>query len=109
MRLMRFLTPLVVLGLAGCGTLGTPEPLPTVVLQGGSQATPAPQAAGRGGVTASGGVVPAQEAGTAAEQALANAEDALKDAEYKRTVQQQGHRASPETIREAGAKLLLAE
>ena len=163
MRLMRFLTPLVVLALAGCGTLGTREPLPTVVLQGGSQTTPAPQAAGRGGVTASGVVVPAQQAemafalgGTvrsvnveagdrvsagqvlvelengalqaqleiagravreltspatvaAAEQALANAEDALKDAEYKRTVQQQGHRASPETIREAGAKLLLAE
>src|SRR4030042_1659815 len=62
MRLMRFLTPLVVLGLAGCGTLGTPEPLPTVVLQGGSQTTPAPQAAGRGGVTASGVIVPAQQA-----------------------------------------------
>jgi multidrug resistance efflux pump len=45
----------------------------------------------------------------AAEQALANAEKVLKDAEYKRTVQQQGYRASPETIREAEAKLLLAE
>jgi multidrug resistance efflux pump len=45
----------------------------------------------------------------AAEQVVANAQDALKDAEYKRTVQQQGNRASPETIREAQAKLLLAE
>jgi multidrug efflux pump subunit AcrA (membrane-fusion protein) len=163
MRLMRFLSPLVVLALAGCGTLGTPEPLPTVVLQGGSLSTPVPETAGRGGVTASGVVVPAQQAdmafalgGTvrsvnvepgdqvaagkvlvelenaaqqaqveiaervvreltspgalaAAEQAAANAQDALKDSEYKRTVQQQGNRASPETIREAQAKLLLAE
>jgi multidrug efflux pump subunit AcrA (membrane-fusion protein) len=163
MRLMRFVTPLVMLALAGCGALGTPEPLPTVVLQGGSLSTPAPQAAGRDGVTASGVVVPAQQAdmafalgGTvrsvsvepgdrvtegqvlvelenaalkarveiagrvvrelaspaalaAAEQALANAQDTLKDAAYKRTVQQQGFRASPETIREAEAKLLLAE
>ena len=45
----------------------------------------------------------------AAEQALANAEDALKDSDYKRTVQQEGYRASPETIRAAEAKLLLAE
>ena len=44
-----------------------------------------------------------------AELALANAEDALADAEYNRTVQQQGYRASPETIREAEAKLVLAE
>jgi multidrug efflux pump subunit AcrA (membrane-fusion protein) len=163
MRRKWLLTPLVVIALAGCGTLGTPEPLPTVVLQGGSQTTPAPQAAGQGGVTASGMVVPAQQAdmafalgGTvrsvnveagdrvsagqvlvelengavraqleiagravreltspaavaAAEQALANAQDALKDSEYTRTVQQQGYRASPETIREAQAKLLLAE
>jgi len=43
-----------------------------------------------------------------AELALANAEDALKDAEYRRTVQQEGYRASPETIRAAEAKLLLA-
>ena len=57
------LTPLVVLALAGCGALGkTPEPLPTVMLEGGSLSTPAPEAAGRGGVTASGVVVPAQEA-----------------------------------------------
>ncbi len=163
MRSLRILTLFGVLALAGCGPLGTPEPLPTVVLQGGSPSTPAPEAAGRGGVTASGVVVPAQQAemafalgGTvrsvnveagdpvragqvlielenaalqaqveiaqrvvreltspaavaAAEQALANAQDALKDAEYKRTVQQQGNRASPETIREAQAKLLLAE
>jgi multidrug resistance efflux pump len=45
----------------------------------------------------------------AAEQALANARDALKDSEYKRTVQQEGYRASPETIRAAEAKLVLAE
>jgi HlyD family secretion protein len=44
-----------------------------------------------------------------AELALANAEDALSDAEYNRTVQQQGYRASPETIREAEAKLVLAQ
>jgi HlyD family secretion protein len=43
-----------------------------------------------------------------AELALANAEDALKNAQYRRTVQQQGYRASPETIRAAEAKLLLA-
>jgi len=163
MRSLRILTLFGVLALAGCGPLGKPEPLPTVVLQGGNPSTPAPEAAGRGGVTASGVVVPAQQAemafalgGTArsvnveagdpvragqvlielenaalkaqveiaqrvvreltspaavaaAEQALANAQDAFKDAEYKRTVQQEGNRASPETIREARAKLLLAE
>jgi len=163
MRSLRILTLFGVLALAGCGPLGTPEPLPTVVLQGGNPSTPAPEAAGRGGVTASGVVVTAQQAemafalgGTArsvnveagdpvragqvlielenaalkaqveiaqrvvreltspaavaaAEQALANAQDAFKDAEYKRTVQQEGNRASPETIREARAKLLLAE
>ncbi|MCX6070457.1 MAG: efflux RND transporter periplasmic adaptor subunit [Chloroflexi bacterium] len=43
-----------------------------------------------------------------AELALANAEDAQKDAEYRWTVQQEGYRASPETIRAAEAKLLLA-
>jgi len=163
MRSLRILTLFGVLALAGCGPLGTPEPLPTVVLQGGNPSTPAPEAAGRGGVTASGVVVPAQQAemafalgGTArsvnveagdpvragqvlielenavlqaqvaiaqrvvreltspaavaaAEQVVANAQDALKDSEYTRTVQQQGYRASPETIREAQAKLLLAE
>ena len=62
MRSLRILTLFGVLALAGCGPLGTPEPLPTVVLQGGSQSTPAPEAAGRGGVTASGVVVPAQQA-----------------------------------------------
>jgi multidrug resistance efflux pump len=45
----------------------------------------------------------------AAEQALANARDALEDSEYRRTVQQEGYRASPETIRAAEAKLVLAE
>jgi multidrug resistance efflux pump len=45
----------------------------------------------------------------AAEQALATAQDALKDSEYRRTVQQEGYRASPETVRAAEAKLLLAD
>ena len=164
MRRTWLLTTIVSLALAACGAVGgTSGPLPTVVLQGGSESTPTPQMASRGGVTASGVVVPAQQADmafalggnvqavnvdlgervkagqvlvelenaslkaqmeiaqravreltsagavAAAEQALANAEDALKDTEYKRTVQQQGYRASPETIREAEAKLLLAE
>jgi len=164
MRRLGFVILFVSVVLAACGGVGgTSEALPTVVLQGGSESTPAPQTAARGGVTASGAVVAAQQADmafilggnvravnvtlgeqvkagqvlvelenaalkaqmeiarravrelispaavAAAEQTLANAEDALKDAEYKRTVQQQGYRASPETIREAEAKLLLAE
>jgi HlyD family secretion protein len=44
-----------------------------------------------------------------AELVLANAQDALKDEEYHWRVQQAGNRASPETIREAEAKLKLAE
>jgi HlyD family secretion protein len=155
---------LLVLALSGCGSLGgTSEPLPTVVLQGGSASTPAPAVPGGAGVTASGVIVPARQATlaftlggsvrlvqaevgdtvragqvlvelentalaaqaetarrslreltspaavAAAEQALANARDALKDSEYKRTVQQEGYRASPETIRAAEAKLVLAE
>lgn len=44
-----------------------------------------------------------------AELAKANAEKALKDAEYRWRVQQEGFRASPETIRDAEAKLLLAD
>ena len=44
-----------------------------------------------------------------AELALANAEKALADEEYRWRVQQSGNRASPETTREAEAKLLLAE
>jgi HlyD family secretion protein len=44
-----------------------------------------------------------------AELAMANAEKALKDTEYRWRVQQQGNRASPETIRDAKAKLVLAE
>jgi HlyD family secretion protein len=44
-----------------------------------------------------------------AELALADAEKALKDEEYRWRVQQAGNRASPETIRDAEAKLLLAE
>lgn len=41
--------------------------------------------------------------------ALASAEKALADEEYRWRVQQAGNRASPETIREAEAKLTLAE
>ena len=44
-----------------------------------------------------------------AELALSNARDALEDEEYRWRVQQAGNRASPETIRDAEAKLLLAE
>jgi HlyD family secretion protein len=44
-----------------------------------------------------------------AELAKANAEKALDDEEYHWRVQQAGNRASPETIREAEAKLKLAE
>ena len=44
-----------------------------------------------------------------AELALANSEKALKDEEYRWRVQQKGNRGpSPETVREAEAKLLLA-
>lgn len=155
---------LLLLALAGCGSLGgTSEPLPTVVLQGGSSSTAAPAVPGGAGVTASGVIIPARQATlaftlggsvrsvqaevgdkvragqvlvelentalatqaeaahralreltsaaavAAAEQTLANARDALKDSEYKRTVQQEGYRASPETIRAAEAKLLLAQ
>jgi multidrug efflux pump subunit AcrA (membrane-fusion protein) len=164
MRRTCFLTSIVSLALAACGAAGgTSEPLPTVVLQGGSATTPAAQTASRGGVTASGVVVPAQQADmafalggnvqavnvklgqqvkagqilvelentalkaqmeiaqravrelaspaavAAAKQALANAEKALADEEYRWRVQQAGNRASPETIRDAEAKLLLAE
>lgn len=40
---------------------------------------------------------------------LANARDALEDAEYMRTVRQQGNRASPEIIDAAEARLVIAE
>ena len=40
---------------------------------------------------------------------LANARDELRDAEYIWSVRQEGNRASPETIRQAEAKLTLAE
>ncbi|MFQ5922431.1 MAG: HlyD family secretion protein [Anaerolineales bacterium] len=40
---------------------------------------------------------------------LANAKDALRDAEYTWSVRQEGRRASPETVRQAEAKLLLAD
>jgi HlyD family secretion protein len=44
-----------------------------------------------------------------AQQDLANARDALEDAEYLRTVRQQGNRASRETIDAAEARLVIAE
>lgn len=47
--------------------------------------------------------------GAQAALTLANARDALEDEEYRWRVQQEGQRASPETIRAAEAKLLLAE
>ena len=49
-----------------------------------------------------------QLAAAQAELALANARDMLEDEEYRWRVQQEGYRASPETIRAAEAKLLLA-
>ncbi|HSB90603.1 MAG TPA: HlyD family efflux transporter periplasmic adaptor subunit [Anaerolineales bacterium] len=44
-----------------------------------------------------------------AELSLANARDALHDADYTWTVQQQGNRASDDTIKGARARLLLAQ
>jgi HlyD family secretion protein len=44
-----------------------------------------------------------------AQKALADAQDALKDAEYIRTVRQEGNRASTETLDAARANLILAE
>ena len=52
------------------------------------------------------------QAGMRAAQAqleLANARDALRDVEYTWSVRQEGNRASAETIRQAKAKLVLAE
>jgi multidrug efflux pump subunit AcrA (membrane-fusion protein) len=51
----------------------------------------------------------AQLRATAAQLELANARDALEDAEYTWRVQQQGNRASPESVRAGEARLLLAE
>ncbi len=45
----------------------------------------------------------------AAELRLANARDSLHDAEYNRTVQQEGNRASSDTITAARANLVLAQ
>jgi len=45
----------------------------------------------------------------AAELRLANAQDSLREAEYNRMVQQQGNRASSDTIAAARANLVLAE
>lgn len=164
MRARFVLTLMLMLALAGCGSLGAArEPLPTVVLQGGKDSTPASAAPAGRQVAASGVIVAARQATlaftlggsvrsvqaavgdkvragqvlvelentvlatqaeaarralreltsaaavAAAEQALATAQDALKDSEYRRTVQQEGYRASPETIRAAEAKLLLAQ
>ncbi len=44
-----------------------------------------------------------------AQKALAEAQDALKDAEYIRTVRQEGNRASEETLDSARANLILAQ
>jgi multidrug efflux pump subunit AcrA (membrane-fusion protein) len=44
-----------------------------------------------------------------AQQELAAAQDALSDAEYTYRVRQKGNRASPETLRAAEAKLVLAQ
>lgn len=44
-----------------------------------------------------------------AELALANARDALRAAEYKWTVQQQGNRASDDTVKAARARLVVAQ
>ncbi len=49
-----------------------------------------------------------QQAKAAAQLALAQAEDALKDADYRLTVRQEGNRASGDTIDAAEANLILA-
>jgi multidrug resistance efflux pump len=46
---------------------------------------------------------------TQAQLDLANARDALREVEYTWRVRQEGQRASPQTIRQAEAKLILAE
>ena len=64
MKFKMFLILLIGFALTGCGVLGqaTPEPLPTIVLDHGDP-TPQPSSQGKsGGVTASGVVVPAQQA-----------------------------------------------
>jgi len=51
----------------------------------------------------------ADVARAAAQSELANASDVLRQAEYKWTVQQEGHRANSDTIRTARARLVLAQ
>jgi multidrug efflux pump subunit AcrA (membrane-fusion protein) len=59
-RKIVFVLVLVVMLTAACGS-NSATPLPTVMLEGGSASTPEPQS-NRGGIAASGFVVPAQEA-----------------------------------------------
>jgi HlyD family secretion protein len=49
------------------------------------------------------------EARASAQKALAQAQDALRDAEYVRTVRQEGNRASKETLDAARANLIIAQ
>jgi HlyD family secretion protein len=71
LKLLLLLFSILSFALAGCGaiSLNTPPPLPTVVLGGPNQATPRPASdseSSSGGVSASGNVVPAQQASLAA-------------------------------------------
>jgi HlyD family secretion protein len=52
---------------------------------------------------------PSEQDLAAAQLRLANAQDSLRQAEYNRTVQQQGNRASADTIAAARANLVLAQ
>ncbi len=63
MKLNALMTVLIGISLVGCNGFRntTPQPLPTVVLEGGN-ASPSPSQGIGGGVTASGIIVPAQEA-----------------------------------------------
>ncbi len=175
MKWHAMLTVLIALSLAGCGAAdqSTGQALPTVVLDSGETASQASPGVSRGGVVASGFVVPGQkaqlafsqggeveevhvvvgdpvEAGQAlarlagadqfqaalsiaelavltaqqdldqfqenaslataqAQLELANALDELREAEYTRTVRQEGNRASQATINAARASVILAK
>jgi HlyD family secretion protein len=63
MKLKALITVLIGFSLVGCSVFRntTPQPLPTVVLEGGNASPPSSQGIG-GGVTASGIIAPAQEA-----------------------------------------------
>jgi len=64
MKLKALVILLVILGLAGCNALAksTPEPLPTIVLGDQNTSTQSPAQSGSAEATASGVVVPAQQA-----------------------------------------------